>query len=168
MDASIFPLASSARQLNRLSRDFRNQRNKQLHSRNSSPAVLISPDPLRGISPKHLCRAWLIVLPHLNNGDTGNVLNRSLRSVKRIWGPLLLFLRKLRGRSSDARGLRPMRTPTPPPRIGAVNTSFYGILYYINASSFIHPSPFGVSSGDRSVNPATSCAWGHSGLWQGF
>ncbi len=122
MDASIFPLASSARQLNRLSRDFRNQLNKQLHSRNSSPAVLIYPDPLRGISPKHLCRAWLIVLPHLNNGDTRNVLNRSLRSVKRIWGPLLLFLRKLRGRSSDARGLRPMRTPTPSRRIGAVNT----------------------------------------------
>ncbi len=84
MDAPIFPLASSAMQLNRLSRDFRNQLNKQLHSRNSSPAVLISPGLLSRSSPKHLSRAWLIVLLHLNNGDTGSVLNRSFRSVKRI------------------------------------------------------------------------------------
>ncbi len=41
-------------QLNRLSRDFRNQLNKQLHSRNSSPAILISPGLLSGRSPKHL------------------------------------------------------------------------------------------------------------------
>ncbi len=47
MDAPIFPLTSSAMQLNRLSRDFRNQLNKQLHSRNSS-AVLISPGLLSG------------------------------------------------------------------------------------------------------------------------
>ncbi len=33
MDAPIFPLASSSMQLNRLSRDFRNQLNKQLQSR---------------------------------------------------------------------------------------------------------------------------------------
>ncbi len=122
MDAPIFPLASSAMQSIRLSKDFRNQLNKQLHSRNSSSAVLISPGLLSGSSPKHLrqlllpCRRdreWLIVLPHLNNGDMGSTVNLSLRSIKRIWGPLL-FLRKLRGRSPDARGLRQMRTPPPP------------------------------------------------------
>ncbi len=44
MDAPIFPLTSSAMQLNRLSKDFRNQLNKKkLHSINCSPAVLISP-----------------------------------------------------------------------------------------------------------------------------
>ncbi len=42
-----------------------------------------------------------------------------------------------------------MRTP---PRSGAVNTSFYGVRL---------PS---VSSGNRSANPATSCASGRSGL----
>ncbi len=50
MDDTIFPLASSTMLLNWLSRDFRNQLNKQLHSRNSSPAILISPgllSPLR-------------------------------------------------------------------------------------------------------------------------
>ncbi len=31
--------------------------------------------------PKHLSRAWLFVLPHLNNRDTGSALNRSLRSI---------------------------------------------------------------------------------------
>ncbi len=41
---------------------------------------------------------------------------------------------------------------TPPPRSGAVNTSFYGVRF-----------PPG-SSGDRSANPATSCASGRSGL----
>ncbi len=82
MDAPIFPLASSAMQLNRSSRDFSNQLNKQLHSRNFSLAVLISPGLLSRSSPKHLSRAWLIVLPHLNNADTGSTLNRSLRSVK--------------------------------------------------------------------------------------
>ncbi len=71
MDAPIFPLTSSAMQLNQLSRDFRNQLNKQLHSRNSSPALLIYPGLLSGSSPKHLSRAWLFVLPHLNNGDMG-------------------------------------------------------------------------------------------------
>ncbi len=105
MDAPNFPLTSSAMQLNRFSRDFRNQLNKQLHSRNSSPAILIYLGLLS--SPKHLSRAWLFVLPHLNNGDTGSALNRSLRSVKWVWGPLILFLRKLRGRSPDARGLSP-------------------------------------------------------------
>ncbi len=45
-----------------------------------------------------------------------------------------------------------MRTPPPPPRIGAVNTSLYGVRL---------PS---VSSGDRSANPATSCASRRSGL----
>ncbi len=48
-----------------------------------------------------------------------------------------------------------MRTnphPPPPPRSGAVNTSFYGVR--------LPP----VSSGDRSANPATSCASGRSGL----
>ncbi len=64
----------------------------------------------------------LFVLPHLNNGDTGIALNRSLRSVKWFWGPLLLLLWKLRGRSPDARWLRPIRPS--PPRNGAVNTYF--------------------------------------------
>ncbi len=82
---SLWPLF--AMQLIWLLRDFRNQRNKQLHSRNSSPALLISPGLLSGSSPKHLSWAWLIMLPHLNNGDTGSALNLSLRSVKRIWGP---------------------------------------------------------------------------------
>ncbi len=91
MDAPFFPLTSSTMQLNRLSRDFRNQLHKQLHSRSSSPAILISPGLLSGSSPKHLSRAWLFVLPQLNNGDTGSALNHSLRSVKRVWGPLLLF-----------------------------------------------------------------------------
>ncbi len=90
----FFPLASSAMQLIQLSRDSRKQLNKQLHSRNFSPAVLISPGLLSGSSPKHLKpaphtvphrdRVWLIVLPHLKNGDTGSALNCSLRSVKRI------------------------------------------------------------------------------------
>ncbi len=48
--------------------------------------------------PKHLSRAWLFMLPHLNNGDTGSALNRSLQSVKWVWGPLLLLLWKLRWR----------------------------------------------------------------------
>ncbi len=85
------------------------------------------------------------------NGDTGSVLNRSHQSVKRIWGPLL-FLRqrqKKKKKRLDARGLRSMRTP---PRSGAVNTSFYSVR--------LPP----VSSGDRSANPATSCASGRSGL----
>ncbi len=56
MDAPFFPLTSSV-QLSRLSREFRNQLTKQLHSRNSSPAVLISPGLLSGSSPKHLSRA---------------------------------------------------------------------------------------------------------------
>ncbi len=59
-------------QLDRLSRDFRNQLNKQLHSRNSSPAVLISPGLLSRSSPKHLSKALLIMLPHLNNRDMGS------------------------------------------------------------------------------------------------
>ncbi len=42
--------------------------------------------------------------------------------------------------------------PPPPPRSGAGNTSFYGVR--------LPP----VSSGDRSANPATSCASGRSGL----
>ncbi len=80
----FLPLASSVMQLIRLSRDFSNQLNKQLHSRNSSPAVLISLGLLSGSRPKHLKpaphtvphrdRAWLIVLPNLNNGDTGSTL----------------------------------------------------------------------------------------------
>ncbi len=108
MDAPIFPLTSSVMQLNWLSRDFRNQLNKKkLHSINSSPAVLISPGLLNGSSPKHLSRAWLFVLPHLDNGDTGSVLKHSIRSVKRVWGPLLLLLWKLWGWSPDAWGLRP-------------------------------------------------------------
>ncbi len=84
------------------------------------------------------------------NGDTGSVLNRSRQSVKRIWGPLL-FLRWRREKRLDARGLRPMRPP-PPLRSEAVNTSFYGVR--------LPP----VSSGDRSANPATSCASWRSGL----
>ncbi len=91
--------------------------------------------------------AWLIVLPHLKTGDMVSTLNRSLRRVKRIWGPLS-FLRGLRGRGLDARSLRPMRTP--PPRSRAINTSFYGAHL---------PSLF---SGDH----ATSCASGHSVLWR--
>ncbi len=55
----------------------------------------------------------------------------------------------MRGRSPDASGLRPMRTPR---RKGVVNTSVYVARL---------PS---VSSGDRSANPATSCASGRSGL----
>ncbi len=91
MDAPIFPLTSSAMQFNRLSRDFRNQLNKKkLHSINSSPAVLISPGLLSGSSPKHLSRVWLFVLPHLNNGDRGSTLNRSLRSVKRVWRTVII------------------------------------------------------------------------------
>ncbi len=66
-------------------RDFRNQLNKKKrHSINSSPAVLSSPGLLNGSSPKHLSRVWLFMVPHLNDGDTGVVLNRSLRSVKRV------------------------------------------------------------------------------------
>ncbi len=79
MNAPIFPLTFSAMQLYRLSRDYRNQLNKKkLHSINSSPAVLISPGLLSRCSPKHLSRAWLFVLPHLNNVDTGSTLYRSL------------------------------------------------------------------------------------------
>ncbi len=80
--------------------------------------------------PKHLSRAWLFVLPHLNNRDTGSALNRSLRSVKRVWGPLLLILWKLRGRSPDAWGLRSMRQ------------SMSGQRLFLRC-----PSPFGVLSG---------------------
>ncbi len=98
--------------------------------------------------PLRRCRAWLFVLPQLNNGDTWSALNRSLRSVKLIWGPLL-FLRRLQERRPDARGLRPMRTS---PRSGADNTSFYGVRL---------PS---MSSRDRSANPVTSCASGRGGL----
>ncbi len=70
MNAPFFPLTSSAMQFSRLSREFRNQLTKQLHSRNSSPTVLVSPGLLSGSSPKHLSRAWLFVLHQLNNGDT--------------------------------------------------------------------------------------------------
>ncbi len=52
----------------------------------------------------HKNRVWLIVLPYLKTGETVSALNRSLRRVKQIWGPLL-FLRGLRGRGPDARGL---------------------------------------------------------------
>ncbi len=58
------------------------------------------------------------------------------------------MLRRLRGRGPDARGLRPVRTSPPRGR----NTSFYGARL---------PS---MSSGERSANPASSCASGRSGL----
>ncbi len=158
---TFLPLASLAVLWIRLSRDFRNQLSKWLHSRNSCPGVFISPGLLSGSSPKHLKpapptvphknRVWLIVLPHRKAGDTVNTLNRSLQRAERIWGPLLT-LRRLWERGPDARGLRPVRTL--PPRSRAVNTSFYGALL---------PS---MSSGDRSANPATSCASGRSGLRQ--
>ncbi len=96
--------------------------------------------------PKHLSRAWLFMLPHLNNGDTGSALNRSLQSVKWVWGPLLLLLWKLRWRILTPVGSGQWGPPE------VVNTSFYGVLL---------PS---VSSGDRSANPATVCASGRSGL----
>ncbi len=117
-------------------RDFRNQLNKKKrHSINSFPAVLSSPGLLNGSSPKHLSRVWLFVLPHLNDGDTGVALNRRLRSVKRVWGPLLLLLWKLRVRSPDAWGLRPMRTPPPPPDV-------------VRSTPLLRcPSPFGVLRG---------------------
>ncbi len=147
-------LASSAMLWIRLSRDFRNQLSKQLHSRNYSPAIFISPGLLSGSSPKHLNpaphtmphknRVRLIVLPHLKTGDMVSALNCSLQSLKRIWGPLLT-LRRLRERGPDAQGLRPLRT-------SPLHTSFYGDLL---------PS---MSSGDWSANPATSCASGRSGL----
>ncbi len=82
--------------------------------------------------------------PPPKNGNTESAYNLILRSVKRIWGPLL-FLRRLWERRPDARGLRPMRTS---PQSGAANTSFYGVRL---------PS---VSSGGNSNNPATSCASG--------
>ncbi len=53
------------------------------------PTVLISPGLLSGRSPKHLSRAWLIVLPLLNNGDMGSALNPSLRSIK--WTVIIIF-----------------------------------------------------------------------------
>ncbi len=58
-------------------------------------------------------------------------------------GGLLLFLRRMWGRSPDARGLRPMRTPPP---------KWSGQHLILRC-----PSPFGVSvsSGDRSANTAT-------------
>ncbi len=49
MDAPIFPLNSFVMQLNRLSRDFRNQLNKQLQK--LLPAVLMSPGLLSASSP---------------------------------------------------------------------------------------------------------------------
>ncbi len=115
----FLPLASLAVLWIRLSRGFRNEISKWLHSRNSSPAVFISPGLLSGSSPKHLkpapptlphkSRVWLFVLPHIKTGDTVNTLNRSLQRVERIWGPLLT-LRRLRGKGPDARGLRQVRT----------------------------------------------------------
>ncbi len=77
------------------------------------------------------------MLPHLNNRDMGST---QPSKYKRIWGPLSLFFRKLRGRSPDAR--EQMRT-TPPSK-----PNFYDVRL---------PS---VSSGDHSANPATSCASG--------
>ncbi len=69
----FLPLASLAVLGIRLSRDFRNQLSKWLHSRNSSPAIFISPWLLSRSSPKHLkpapptmphkSRAWLNMLP---------------------------------------------------------------------------------------------------------
>ncbi len=121
MDAPSFPLASLKKKKEWiwLSRDFRNQLSKWLHSRNLSPAVFISPGLLSGSSPKHLnpappnmphkSGALLIVLPHIKTGDMVNTLKRNLQRVKRIWGPLLI-LRRLRGNGPDGRGLRPVRT----------------------------------------------------------
>ncbi len=78
-----------------LSRDFRNQLSKRLHSRNSSPAVFTSLGLLSGSSPKHLNpappKSVLIVLPHIKTGNMVNTLNRNLQRVKRIWGPLLIL-----------------------------------------------------------------------------
>ncbi len=61
----------------------------------------------------------------------------------------VFILRRLQVRRPDTRGLRTLRTS---PQSRAVNTSFYGARL---------PS---MSSGDRSANPATSCASGRSGL----
>ncbi len=50
----FLPLASLVVLWIWLSGDFRNQLSKRLHSRNSSPAVFISPGLLSGSSPKHI------------------------------------------------------------------------------------------------------------------
>ncbi len=80
--------------------------------------------------PKHLSRAWLFMLPHLNNGDTGSALNRSLQSVKWVWGPLLLLLWKLRWR---------ILTPVGSGQWGPPRSSQHLFLRC--------PSPFGVLRG---------------------
>ncbi len=100
MDPPIFPLASLAMQLNRLTRDFRNQLKKQLHSRNSSPAVLISPGLLSGSSPKHLSRAWLIVLPHLNNGGIGKRAQPQPSKCKKDLSTVNIIFTKAAGKKS--------------------------------------------------------------------
>ncbi len=48
-------------------------------------------------SVPHRNREWPIMLPHLKYGDTGSAINRSLRRVKWILGPMLF----LRGRDPD-------------------------------------------------------------------
>ncbi len=82
----FFPLTSSTMQLYRLSRFQESAKQEEAAIHKLLP-LCISLGLLSGSSPKHLSRAWLFVLPHLNNGDTGSALHRSLRSVKQVWGP---------------------------------------------------------------------------------
>ncbi len=98
MDAPIFPLGSSAMPLNQLSRDFRNRLNKQLHSRNSSPAVLISPGLLSGSKTSKQSVAYRAPPP--KNGDTGRAFNLQPSKCKTDLRTVIIIFTKAAGKKT--------------------------------------------------------------------
>ncbi len=109
-----------------LSRDFRNQLSKRLHSRNSSPAVFTSLGLLSGSSPKHLNPAppksvAYRASPHKDwehGKHTQPQPSKGKTDLRTVINSRRLREMVLTPEGSGQWGL--------PPRSRAVNTSFYG------------------------------------------
>ncbi len=109
-----------------LSRDFRNQLSKRLHSRNSSPAVFTSLGLLSGSSPKHLNSAppksvAYRASPHKDwehGKHTQPQPSKGKTDLRTVINSRRLREMVLTPKGSGQWGL--------PPRSRAVNTSFYG------------------------------------------
>ncbi len=137
-----------------LSRDFRNQLSKRLHSRNSSPAVFTSLGLLSGSSPKHQNPAppksvAYRASPHKDwehGKHTQPQPSKGKTDLRTVINSRRLREMVLTPKGSGQWGL--------PPRSRAVNTSFYGA----RLSS--------TSSGAGLPTLPPSCASGRSGLWR--
>ncbi len=111
-----------------LSRDFRNQLSKRLHSRNSSPAVFTSLGLLSGSSPKHLNPAppksvAYRASPHKDwehGKHTQPQPSKGKTDLRTVINSRRLREMVLTPKGSGQWGL--------PPRSRAVNTSFYGAV----------------------------------------